>query len=157
MTINMALDHLILARPMQLISIIEELQLALDCHHQVDLLMLDFSKAFDTVPHLHLLKYYGINGKLCYWLSTWLTKRSQRVIVDGYESKYARVISGVPQGTVLGPVMFLLYINNAKQKQPGCKKSARPIRSHNGYKRPKSLISSKAKKLNILLRILLLE
>ena len=44
-----------------------------------------------------------------------------------------------------------------KQKQPGCKKSARPIRSHNGYKRPKSLILSKAKKLNILLRILLLE
>ena len=46
---------------------------------------------------------------------------------------------------------------NAKQKQPGCKKSARPIRSHNDYKRPKTLISSKAKKLNILLRILLLE
>ena len=46
---------------------------------------------------------------------------------------------------------------NAKQKQPGCKKSERPIRSHNGYKRPKPLISSKAKKLNILLRILLLE
>ena len=79
--------------------------------------MLDFSKAFDTVLHQHLLKklkYYGINGKLNYWLSTWLTKRSrsQRVVVDGYESKYARVISGVPQGTVLGPVMFLLYINN---------------------------------------------
>ena len=51
----------------QLISIIEELQVALDCHHQVDLLMLDFSKAFDTVLHQHLLKklkYYGINGKL---------------------------------------------------------------------------------------------
>ena len=47
--------------------------------------------------------------------------------------------------------------NNAKQKQPDCKKSARPIRSHNGYKRPKTLISSKAKKLNILLRILLFE
>ena len=76
----------------QLISIIEELQLALDNHHQVDLLMLDFSKAFDTVPHhlLKKLKYYRINGKLyCkYWLSTWLTKRSQRVVVDGYESKY---------------------------------------------------------------------
>ena len=48
-------------------------------------------------------------------------------------------------------------VKEAKQKQPGCEKSARPIRSHNGYKRPKSLISSKAKKLNILLRILLLE
>ena len=99
----------------QLISIIEELQLALDYHHQVDLLMLDFSKAFDTVPHQHLLKklkYYGINGKLYYRLSIWLTKRSQRVVVDGYKSKYAKVISGVPQGTVLGPVMFLLYINN---------------------------------------------
>ena len=58
------------------------------------------------------MKYYGINGKLYYWLSTWLTKRSQRVVDDGYESKYARVISGVPQGTVLGSVMFLLYINN---------------------------------------------
>ena len=55
--------------------------------------MLDFSKAFDTVPHQHLLKklkYYGINGKLYYWLSTWLTKRSQRVVV---ESKYVRFIS----------------------------------------------------------------
>ena len=52
----------------QLISIVEELQLALDCHQQVDLIMLDFSKAFDTVPHQHLLKklsVYGIDGKLC--------------------------------------------------------------------------------------------
>ena len=66
--------------------------------------------------------------------------------------------------TCVLPVITLLFCYydltgniNAKQKQPGCKKSARPIRSHNGYKRPKSLISSKAKKLNILLRILLLE
>ena len=64
---------------------------------------------------LKKLKYYGINGKLYYWLSTWLTKRSQRVVVDGYvnnESKYAKVISGVPKRTILGPVMFLLCINN---------------------------------------------
>ena len=97
----------------QLISIVEELQLAHDCHQQVDLIMLDFSKAFDTVPHQHLLKklsFYGIDGKLHHWLSTWLTKRSQRVVVDGCESEYVSVLSGVPQGTVLGPVMFLLYI-----------------------------------------------
>ena len=77
--------------------------------------MLDFSKAFDTVPHQHLLKKlkcYRINGKLYNWLSTWLTQRSQRVVIDGHESEYARVISGVPQGTVLGSVMFLLYIND---------------------------------------------
>ena len=54
-------------------------------------------------------------------------------------------------------ILSLSVTIQAKQKQPGCKKSARPIRSHNGYKRPKTLISSKAKKLNILLRILLLE
>ena len=90
-------------------------QLALDCHQQVDLIMLDFSKAFDTVPHQHLLKklsFYGIDGKLHHWLSTWLTKRSQRVVVDGCEPEYVSVLSGVSQGTVLGSVMFLLYIND---------------------------------------------
>ena len=99
----------------QLISIVEELQLALDCHQQVDLIMLDFSKAFHTVPHQHLLKklsFYGIDDKLHHLLSTWLTKRSQRVAVDGCESKCVSVLSGVPQGTILGPVMFLLYIND---------------------------------------------
>ena len=55
------------------------------------------------------------------------------------------------------PVYWDVRKYKAKQKQPGCKKSVRPIRSHNGYKRSKTLISSKAKKLNILLRVLLLE
>ena len=80
----------------QLISIAIEIQFALDCHHQVDLIILDFSKTFDTVPHQHLLKKlssYGIDGKLQ------LTKRSQRVATDGCESEYFRVLSGVPQGT----------------------------------------------------------
>jgi len=61
----------------QLISIIEEIQYALDHSHQVDLIMLDFCKAFDTVAHNHLLnklKYYGIQGKIYKWLFTWLTQ-----------------------------------------------------------------------------------
>jgi len=73
----------------QLISIVEEL--ALDHHQQVDLLMLDFSKAFDTVPHQRLLsklKYYGISGKLLIWL----TKRLQRVVIDGNASDYINAI-----------------------------------------------------------------
>jgi len=90
--------------------VIEEIKAALDHRKQVDL---DFSKAFDTVPHKSLLsklEYYGIHGKLLSWLTTWLTKRSQRVVIDGYASSLVDVLSGVPQGTVLGPVMFLLSL-----------------------------------------------
>ena len=84
----------------------------MDQHFQVDILLLDFSKAFDTVPHKHLLSklsYYGINGPL---LSNWLTQRTQKVVLNGEASKEVKVISGVLQGTVLGPLMFLLYVND---------------------------------------------
>ena len=81
----------------------------------VDTLYLDFAKAFDKVPHITLLmklKAHGIDGVVLEWIQRWLTDRKQRVILNGGTSDLLPELSGVPPGSVLGPVLFLIYINN---------------------------------------------
>ena len=102
----------------QLVDFIDEIQRSMNSQQQTDLLFIDFSKAFDTVPLkrlLNKLKFYGIRGPLLQWISSWLTKRYQRVIVHGESSSATTVKSGVPQSTVLRPLMFLVYVNDINE------------------------------------------